>query len=359
MPSGRVDMRSDCVTQPTDQMREAMRRAEVGAFLDHEDPTVARLERLGAERFGKEAALFLPSVTMANLIACLYYCRPGDRVLVDEDAHVYRNEVSGMTRLAGLMPHVVRRVGALPCLKEVAEALSYRSGGAPLITLLWLENTHNVGGGAVAHLPGVSALRQLTATSGVPIHVDGARIFNAVVASGTTPAELAADVDSISVGFTKGLSCPVGCLLVGSKALVEAGALLRRMLGGRLLKAGIVAAACIVAMDSMMDGLAEDHAQARRLASAIEAIPGLRLNASVTTNIVRFDTAQVGTSRQFADGLTMQGVLVNIVGPTTIRAVLHRHITAEALDRAIVAIRAVAGEIGTRETAVNEPRGRR
>lgn len=330
-----IDLRSDTVTKPTEEMRDAMHKARIGAFTDQDDPTVAELESLGAKEFGKEASLFLPSVTMANLIACMCYGRPGDQVVVDVDAHVYRNEVSSMTRVAGLMPRVVPRMGALPDIDAVSRALSYRSGGATPISLLWIENTHNVAGGAIADQEGLAAIRAITHDRGIPVHVDGARIFDAVVALGVSPVELAAEVDSLSVGFTKGLACPIGSLLVGSRALIDAALPLRRMLGGRLLKAGVVAAACIVAIRSMVNRLAEDHAAARRLGTAIEAIPGLRLDTPVVTNIVRFDTSEICPAQQFVDVLAAEGVLVGAVGYSVIRAVTHRHFTPEKVERAI------------------------
>jgi len=175
----------------------------------------------------------------------------------------------------------------------------------------------------------------VTQARGIPIHVDGARIFNAAVALGIPVAELAAPVDSLSVGFDKGLACPVGCLLVGSRALIDAAVPLRRMLGGRLLKAGVVAAACIVALRSMVDRLADDHATAQQLAAGIEAIPGLRLQSPVVTNIVRFDTSQICPAKELVSALAQAGVRVGAVGPAIIRAVTHHHINPELVDRAL------------------------
>lgn len=347
-----IDLRSDSGTRPTPEMIEAMRTAEIGAYSDHDDPTVAALEVLGAKRFNKEAALFVPSVTMANVIAYLVYCRPGEQVIVDEDAHVYRNEVSGITRVAGLTPRVVPRTGALPSTEAIARALAYRSGGATPVKLLWLENTHNVGGGAAADRAATAAAVKVVQDKAIRVHVDGARIFNAAVALNVTVADLVSDVDSISVGFAKGLSCPMGALLVGSRALVEEALPLRRMLGGRLLKAGVAAAACTVALNTMVERLSQDHAAARRLGEAVEEIPGLRLESPVVTNIARFDTSGVCPAKDFVAGLAERNILMGAVGPFSVRAVTHRHITSLYIERVIESLRLVARTLeGSRSRA--------
>lgn len=337
-----IDLRSDLVTQPTQTMRVAMRDAEIGAYVDGDDPTVAKLEQLGAQRLGKEAALFLPTATMGNLIACLEYARPGDQVLLDQDAHVYRSEGSGVSRLAGLLPRALPRVGAAPDLDAVARAIKYRDSRDTPIRLLWLENTHNVGGGAVVDPATISALRAVTRNRDIAIHVDGARLFNAAIALGISASELIAEADSVSLGFNKGLACPIGSLLVGSRGLINSGIRLRRMLGGRQVKAGVAAAACLVALDSMVNRLAEDHATARTLAAAIQEIPGLHVESSVVTNIVRFDTAKLSTAQQFVDALAARGVLTGVVAPTVVRAVTHYHITPDLIEHAIDAFRVSA-----------------
>lgn len=340
MPDRSLDLRGEVIAEPTEEMREAMRMAEVGSYLDHEDPTVRELERQGAKCFGKEAALFLATTTMANLIACMYHCRPGDKVLLDEDSHVYRREMSGMARIAGLMPFPISRRGAIPDPALVDRATSFRKTGDTPISLLWVENTHNVAGGAIADPADLKALRGITQEYGIPIHVDGARIFNASVALKVPPAVLAESVDSMSVGFNKGVACPAGCLLVGSHELIEAAIPLRQLLGGRILKAGILAAPCIVALHSMVDRLADDHAVARELGSAIETIEGLRLESPVVTNIIRIDTSEVGPARRLVDALAAEGVLVGAVDQTVIRVVTHYHVTAADIHRVIDAFRA-------------------
>ena len=340
-----VDLRSDVVAQPTNGMRDAMRDAELGAYVDGDDPTVTKLERLGAQQLGKEAALFLPTTTMGNLIACLAYGKPGDQVLLDEDAHVYRHEVSGLSRLAGLLPRVLPRVGAAPDLDAVGRAVRYRESREAPIKLVWLENTHNVGGGAVVDPDTVRTLRAIIGQRDVAIHVDGARLFNAAVALSMQPSKLVADVDSVSLGFNKGLACPVGCLLVGSRKLIDSGIQLRRMLGGRQVKAGVAAAACLIALESMVERLEDDHAMARRLAAGLQDIHGLQLESPVVTNIVRLDTGGLGAAQQFADALASRGVLVGVVSPTVIRAVTHYQITPDLVDHAIEAFRSTASTL--------------
>jgi threonine aldolase len=323
-------------------MRAAMGNAELGAYLDSEDPTVARLEAACAELFGKEAALFVPSATMANLIACMHYCRPGEQAIVDRDAHVYRNEFAGLTRAGGVLPRVVAREQAMPSLSEVRGALARRNAAEYPVRLVWIENSHNVGGGAVATQWEMAELRGIVEGQNVAVHVDGARLFNAATALGLPVATLVERVDSISVGFNKGLACPAGCVLVGSAALIESARDLRRMLGGRLTKAGVLAAACLVALDTMLERLADDHAVARQFAAAVETIPGLRLESPVITNIVRFDCGELCPAQQFVAALAENGVRMGAVGETVIRAVTHHHITPETMTNAIDAVRATS-----------------
>jgi threonine aldolase len=230
----------------------------------------------------------------------------------------------------------------MPSLVEVRGALARRNAAEYPVRLVWLENTHNVGGGAVATPREMAELRGLVADQGVAVHVDGARVFNAAAALGLPVAALVEHVDSISVGFNKGLACPAGCVLVGSAALIESARDLRRMLGGRLTKAGVLAAACLVALDTMVARLADDHAVARQFAAAVETIPGLRLESPVATNIIRFDCGYLAPASRFVAALAEQGVRAGAVGETVIRAVTHHHITPETMTDAIAALRATA-----------------
>lgn len=346
-PNSVVDLRSDVVTQPTAAMRTAMEQAAVGSYTigdNDEDPTVKELEALLADRFAKEAALFMPSVTMANLVACMHYCNPGDQVLVDQDSHIYRHELSGMARIAGVMPRVIERVGALPDSAAVEGVLRGRHIEPP-IGLLWIENTHTDGGGAVADIEGLEALRKIGQHAGVPLHMDGARIFNAAVALNMSVARIAATVDSVSISFVKGLGCPIGSALVGSNDLIQRALPLRRMLGGMWLKAGVVAAPCIVALNTMVARLAEDHEAADEIGRVIQGMPQLRLSCPVVTNQLRVDTVAFGAATTVRDLLLERRISVGVPGPTLIRMVTHLGVGPEEVRQVcdalneIVAIR--------------------
>jgi threonine aldolase len=341
-----INLESDVVANPTSAMRQAMAAHEMGEYLDNGDWSVLELERSGAEMFGKEASIFLPTVTMSNLIACMYYCRPGDQVILDADAHVYLHELGGMARIAGVIPRVVPRLSAMPDLEAVERTLSHRNmlNETPA-KMVWVENTHNAAGGAVATLAELEGLRTLLKGRNIVVHVDGARIFNAAVAMDVSLAELTAPVDSISVSFNKSMACPFGSLLIGSKSLIEAAVLLRRMLGGRMVKSGAVAAACTVALKTMIERVAEDHASAQKIGNAIKEISGLKLEGKVVTNIIRFDTSELTPARTFIDMLAREGVLMGVVGRTSIRAVTHHEITKENARSVVNAIRTVATKL--------------
>ena len=346
MSNNFINIDSDVVANPTNEMCKAMAAHEMGEYLDNGDRSVLELERLGAEVFAKEASIFLPTVTMGNLIACMFYCRPGEQILLDQDAHVYRHELGGMTRLAGALPRVLPRSGAMPDLKAVERAISHRSALNETPTkLAWVENTHNTGGGAVASVTELKKLQTLVSGRGIAIYADGARIFNAAVALGIPVAELTSPIDSISVSFNKAMACPFGCLLIGSRALIEAAGPLRRMLGGRMVKSGAVAAACRVALTTMVDRIAEDHAHARQIGEAIQQIPGLRLDSPVVTNIVRFDTSALAPAPKFVDLLAKEGVLMGAVGRTSVRAVTHHELTHEKTCRVIDVIGRAAASL--------------
>ena len=349
-----INLDSDVVANPTSEMRAAMAAHEMGEYLDNGDRSVLELERAGAEIFGKEASIFLPTVTMSNLIACMYYCRPGEQVILDEDAHVYLHELGGMARIAGVIPRVVPRLGAMPDLQAVESTLSHRNKlNETPAKIVWVENTHNAGGGIVVTLPELKKLRSLLTGREIAIHVDGARIFNAAVALNVSLAELTAPVDSISVSFNKGMACPFGSLLIGSQSLIEAAVLLRRMLGGRMVKSGATAAACHVALKTMIGRLADDHASARQIADAIKGTTGLKLTAPVATNIIRFETSELGSARIFVEMLAEEGVLMGVAGNTSVRAVTHHEITNEKASFAANAIRRVVTKL--KSAAAKEP----
>ena len=333
-----IDLRSDTVTHPTQAMRRAMFEAEVGDDVFMEDPTVRRLEHMAAEATGKEASLFVASGTMGNLLAVLTQTQRGDRVVVGDQAHIYYYEGDGERRLAGVelatVPNDDR--GRLdPAL--VKEALE----GQGSATLVCLENTHNRCGGAALTAEEMAAVADVARSHGAKVHLDGARIFNAAVALGVPAAELAAPADSISFCFSKGLSAPVGSILNGSADFISRARQMRRMVGGGMRQAGVIAAAGIVALETMIERLAEDHENARLLARGLAGVPGIKLDpASVQTNIVAFDL-EGWEPQDFLAALKSVGVLAVPFGPHRIRMVAHNDVSREDVEMALERIHTV------------------
>jgi threonine aldolase len=328
-----VDLRSDTVTQPTDAMREAMSRAEVGDDDYGEDATVNRLQELAAGRLGKEAALFLPTGTMANLLAMLTHTQHGDEAIVEHQAHIYLDEAGGMSALAGVIPRlVVGDQGAITPAQLEAALRPPDRHHAPT-RLLCLENTHNSAGGSVMTPTAMAEVCAAAHRSGLHVHLDGARIFNAAVALGVDVRRLVSGADSVMFCLSKGLSAPVGSVLLGETSFVARARRLRKMLGGGMRQVGVLAAAGIVALETMIDRLAEDHRHAQLLARRLAALPGLRIDlTSVQTNIVM---VYVADAPWLVQQLATRNVLVNAEGPTRIRLVTHRHIGAREIDEAV------------------------
>jgi threonine aldolase len=334
-----VDLRSDTFTHPTPTMRRAMFEAEVGDDVFMEDPTVRRLERMAAEAVGKEAALFVASGTMGNLVAVLNQTQRGDRVVVGSEAHIYYYEGDGQRRLAGveLVPVPNDEQGGLdPAL--VREALE---APGPPATLVCLENTHNRCGGGVLTAAETAAVADVAHSHGARVHLDGARIFNAAVALGVPAAELAAPADSVSFCFSKGLSAPVGSILNGGADFIDRARQMRRMVGGAMRQVGVIAAAGIVALETMVERLAQDHENARLLAEGLASLPGVRLDpASVRTNIVAFEL-EGWEPPDFLAVLKEAGVLAVPFGPHRIRMVTHNDVSREDVEKALERIRSV------------------
>jgi threonine aldolase len=335
----RIDLRSDTVTQPTPAMREAMARAEVGDDVYGEDPTVNRLEALAAEIMGKEAALFVPAGTMGNAIAILVHCQRGDEVLVGDRAHIYLYEVGGAARLNG---SPIRAIPTLPDGTLDREKLASSFFGDDIhearTGLLCLENTHNMCGGRVLAPTRLRELATPAHERNLPVHLDGARIFNAAVALGVSVSTLAAEVDSVMFCLSKGLSAPVGSLLAGTRDFIAEARRARKLLGGGMRQAGILAAAGIVALTEMVARLVEDHANARRLATGLATIPGVSVDpAAVETNMVFFD-ASAGENARLVEAVAAEGVLLSGSDDGRIRAVTHFGITAENIDAALTVI---------------------
>ena len=335
-----IDLRSDTVTRPTPAMRRAMADAEVGDDVYAEDPTVNRLQSLLAERAGFEAGLLMPSGTMSNQVAIAVHTRRGEEVIVPEGAHVYEYELGSMAVISGVLPRTVPAPLGVPEVADIRAAIHRSIHQAPT-GLVVLENTHNKAGGTVVPLKRLEEIGEVARDEGLPLHLDGARGFNAVAALGTTLAELCAPFDSVSLCLSKGLAAPVGTVLLGSKDFIRESHRYRKMLGGGMRQAGVVAAAGIVGVTEMSERLHDDHARARRLAEGLAGLPGVTVDlSSVQTNMVYLHIAYAPA---FAAALESRGVRVGALGPQTVRLVTHYEIGDDDVTRVLEAAeRAVA-----------------
>ncbi|MCF8052140.1 MAG: low-specificity L-threonine aldolase [Desulfobacterales bacterium] len=337
-----VDLRSDTVTRPTREMRKAMAEAEVGDDVFGEDPTVRKLEEAAADRLGKEAALFVTSGTMANLVSLMVHCGRGGEMILGDQAHIFYYEQGGSAAVGGIHPRTVpNRPDGTVDLDAVAAAVRADDVHFPRSRLLVLENTHNRCNGSPLDAGYMTEAGDLAHGLGLKLHVDGARIFNAAVALGTTPAELVAPADSASFCLSKGLSAPVGSMVCGSGAFVAEARRARKLLGGGMRQAGILAAAGLVALTRMVDRLEEDHQNAKRLAEGLAGIEGLAVSLErVRTNLVFIDTRETGmTAPELVDRLKALGTLCLASGPQQIRAVTHHPLSAADIDGALTAFR--------------------
>jgi len=329
-----IDLRSDTVTRPTPAMREAMARAEVGDDVYGEDPTVRALEERVASLLGKECAVFVPSGTMANQIAIGAQAGPGQEVICDAGAHVVAYEGGAMAALWGAQPRTVE--GERGILRPEAIEPAIQTGGdhhLPRTALIAIENTHNRGGGSVWPLDRLDAVFDLAARHGIPVHVDGARLWNAAAALGVEPARLVHGATTVSVCLSKGLGAPVGSLVAGPRALEPSLRRLRKRLGGGMRQAGVLAAAGLYALDHHLPAIAADHDNARALAEALSALPGLAVEP-VETNMVFVRLPEGRPAAALVAALRGEGVLVNAVGPDRLRLVTHRDVGREDCLRA-------------------------
>lgn len=336
MSSRFIDLRSDTATCPTPAMREAMLRAEVGDDLLGEDPTVNALLERAAGLFGKEAALFVPSGTQANQIAIKAYTQPGEEVVADSKCHPFRSEAGAPSVISGIQFAFVQADRGVFSRREAQTALRPAGGLGPHTALLWVENTHNAGGGQVFPLERMEELRSLSRELGIPLHMDGARIFNAVVASGIAPREWGGRCDSLSFCLSKGLGCPVGSVLTGSRAFIAKAHRIRKILGGGWRQAGILAAAGLYALEHNVERLAEDHANAQRFAELTAGIPGVRhVFPTTPTNIVFLDVAESGRTAEEVNARLMErGAALSVFGATTLRAVTHLDVSRREVEEA-------------------------
>jgi len=336
-----VDLRSDTVTRPTPAMRRAMAEAEVGDDLYGEDPTVNRLQEAAARLLGFEAALFVPSGTMGNEIAIRLLTEPGQEVLTDSRTHVVQYELAGMAVLSGVAPHPVDTGDGRLTPEHVHRAVKPRTLNRPEIGLAVLENTHNLAGGTVTTVEETREVVAACREAGLRVHVDGARLWNAAVALGVPPAELAAGADTLMVDLAKGLCCPVGALLLGSAERIARARRVRQQLGGGMRQAGVLAAPALVALETMIPRLAEDHANARLLGDALAGARGVRL-APVQTNIVAA-TLSGRTAPDVATALRARGVLATAMDRETLRLVTHHDVSRDDCVRAAAVVAEVLG----------------
>lgn len=347
-----IDLRSDTVTRPTPEMREAMSTSIVGDDQYGEDTTVNELEARAAELLGKDAAVYVPSGTMGNLSAVLAHCARGEEVILGDESHIFWYESGGPAAVGGVTLRTVTtsRWGTYD-LEEIENAIRDPRPGYPPTALLCVENTHNRCGGAVVPLEHLRDLRDVAERHGVPIHMDGARIFNAAASLGVTPADVARDVDSVQFCLSKGLGAPVGSLVAGSASFIENARRQRKLLGGAMRQAGVIAAAGIVAFDTMIDRLTEDHRRARVLAEGLSEIPHISVDLDVVqSNIVVYKLDTSIEKEAFIATLKGRGLLVSDYGLRGLRMVTHYEITDEDIQTALQTVQQAVASL-TKEDA--------
>jgi len=339
-----IDLRSDTVTTPTATMMAAMTSAAVGDDVYGEDPTVNRLEETVARMFGMDSAVFVPSGTMSNQIAVRLHCGPGDELYCDHTGHVILWEGGGAAALSGATVRPIPGMHGLIRVEQLAALHRPCDIHSPVGKLVWLENTHNRGGGTIHKLADVRAILSWAKQEKLAAHLDGARIWNAIAATGVRGTEWAAGFDTVSVCFSKGLGAPVGSALLGSHALMQKARRIRKLFGGAMRQAGFLAAACLHGMEHHVERLRDDHAHAQMLADAVRRLPGTLLVPEVVeTNLVWFevDRARHGSPQTVTAMLKQHGVLMSALGENTIRAVTHLNVNAGQIHRAVEALRAV------------------
>ncbi len=347
MPDPLIDLRSDTVTRPTPGMRAAMASAEVGDDVFGEDPSVNRLQERVASLLGKEAALYVPSGTMSNQICIRAQTQPGDELLCDAGCHIYNFEAGGPAVLSGVTCRTIEGDHGILDVTQLEDKI--RGGNDHLVRtrLVALENTHNRGGGRVYPLEKIQAISEWAHKNGLLMHLDGARLWNAVVATGIPAATWAASFDTVSVCFSKGLGAPIGSALAGTREFIQSAKRIRKLFGGGMRQGGVAASAALYALDHHLDRLAEDHRNAQVLAHAVMETPGLRLDPpEVETNLVWIEVERdLGSARDVAGLLKEKGVLIHVAGPHTLRACTHLDATASQVERAAEAIHAMASSL--------------
>jgi len=345
MPDKLLDFRSDTVTRPTPEMRRAMAEAEVGDDVFGEDPSVIRLQERVAELLDKEAAIYVPSGTMSNLIGVRVHCRPGDEMICESNCHIYVYEQAGYAQLSGIAARPIEGDFGVLRPEQLEGAIRPDNVHFVRTRLVCLENTHNRGGGKIQPYETVEAICRWAHDNGLRTHLDGARLFSAAVATGIPAPEWTQHFDTVSVCFSKGLGAPVGSALSGSRELIDEARRHRKVLGGGMRQAGVIAAGALYALDHHLARLADDHANARRLAEALDSIPRVELKGSLPdTNLVFFNVDPTwGTAADFSEKIAKQGLLMLPTAPQTIRAVTHLDVDGEDVERALEIMRGVMG----------------
>jgi threonine aldolase len=343
---GVVDLRSDTVTRPTAEMRRAMAEAEVGDDVYGEDPTVNRLEQRAAEICGKEAALFVPTGCMGNLIAIKVWTHHGNEVICEERSHVNLYELASMSAIAGCMPRAVRGDDGILTWKEVESAIRPEIYYDSQTALVCLENTHNMAGGTLYPTAQAEEICDRVHSAGLKIHLDGARVFNAAAALGEKVAQMTREFDSVMFCLSKGLGAPVGSMIVGSRAFIDKARIYRKMFGGGMRQAGVIAAAGLVALEKSPGRLHIDHENARRLAEGIAEIRGLSIDpAKVRSNIVIFNCATSGkTAAELCEALQKRGLWALDTAPHSVRFVTHCDVDRPGIERAIAVLKEIIGK---------------
>lgn len=341
-----IDLRSDTVTVPTQKMRDAMRDAVVGDDVYGEDPTINRLERLAAEIVGKEDALFVTSGTQGNQVAVLSHAQRGDEVILEEHSHIFYYETAGLATIAGVQSRTIKGINGQMPIPEIVSAIREDDVHCPGTALICLENTHGDSGGRILPLSYMEEVFQVSRQYHIPVHLDGARLFNAAIGLGVDPKEITKYTDSVQFCLSKGLSAPMGSILAGPKEYIKRARKWRKMLGGGTRQAGIVGAAGIIALEEMVDRLKEDHIHAKALAEGLALIDGIDIDAEgVETNIIMFSIDKLGMgAEEFIKQLNKLDVLANPSGPFRIRFVTHRGITKDDIDRTIEAVKEITSK---------------
>lgn len=340
-----VDLRSDTVTKPTPAMRRAMAEAEVGDDVFAGDPTINRLQERVAELLGKEAAIYMPSGSMANQTSLRAHTQPGDEIIAHEDSHIYHYEAGAPAAISGCSLKLLAGPRGQFTAAGVRAAVRPRDSHFPQSTLVVVENTHNRGGGSIWSVDAIAEIREVADEFGLKMHLDGARLMNACVATGRKPTEYTKFFDTVSVCFSKGLGAPVGSAVASTKDMIRRVHRFRKMFGGGMRQGGIIAAGALYAIEHHIDRLADDHANAKRLAEALAGMPGVAIDVStVETNIVYFDVHEsTGTAKEVCDKLYAAGVWMLPIGPQRVRAVTHLDVDSAGIGKAVDVLGAVLG----------------